>query len=67
MEVVPNNTVPIDIALEDLDGHFGCMGMTDVETSLLYTIGVCDRSWGSFYSIAAMWFIHCTFFTLAVA
>lgn len=44
------------------DGWFGGFGMTEYESSLFYTIGAGDGSWGSFYAIGAMWFIRCVMF-----
>lgn len=40
----------------------GGFGMTDYESSLFYTIGAGDGSWGAFYAVGAMWFIRCVMF-----
>jgi monoamine oxidase len=48
--------------LSTFDGDLGGMGMNASEAQLLYTIGVGDGSWGAFYSIAALWFLRCTYF-----
>ena len=48
--------------LDTFNGNVGGFGMTPKQTELLYTIGTGDGSWGAFYSIAALWFLRCTFF-----
>ncbi len=40
----------------------GGFGMNDYESSLFYTIGAGDGSWGAFYAVGAMWFIRCVMF-----
>jgi tryptophan 2-monooxygenase len=44
------------------DGWLGGFGMTQEESSVFYTIGAGDGSWGAFYQIGAMWFIRCVMF-----
>ena len=44
------------------NGWFGGLGMNENESSLFYTIGSGDGSWGAFYGVAAMWFIRCVMF-----
>lgn len=48
--------------LATFDGDLGGFGMNPHEADLLYTIGTGDGSWGAFYSIAALWFLRCTYF-----
>ncbi len=55
-------TAPITQQEYKNDGWFGGLGMNDYESSLFYTIGAGDGSWGAFYAISAMWFIRCVMF-----
>ncbi|ASS48203.1 MAG: hypothetical protein A3D31_00035 [Candidatus Fluviicola riflensis] len=48
--------------LDTFDGDLGGMGMTQEQSDLLATIGTGDGSWGAFFTIAALWFIRCTYF-----
>ncbi|HLP56073.1 MAG TPA: FAD-dependent oxidoreductase [Fluviicola sp.] len=59
------STAEIEKKLENLDtfdGDLGGMGMTQEQSDLLATIGTGDGSWGAFFTIAALWFIRCTYF-----
>lgn len=44
------------------NGWFGGLGMNENQSSLFYTIGSGDGSWGAFYGVGAMWFIRCVMF-----
>lgn len=44
------------------DGWFGGLGMNEEQSSLFYTIGAGDGSWGAFYEVGAMWFLRCVMF-----
>ncbi|MEM7269782.1 MAG: FAD-dependent oxidoreductase, partial [Pseudomonadota bacterium] len=62
---MPAKSLPeMQAAVQDpnFDGDLGGFGMTEEQSSLLYTIGTGDGSWGAFYDISALWFMRCTFF-----